>query len=34
MGRTEFPEKILSPCHFVYHKTHMDWSGIEEWSPW
>jgi hypothetical protein len=22
-------DKILSHCHFVHHKSHMDWPGIE-----
>jgi hypothetical protein len=24
-------EKTLSQCHFLHHKSHMDWLGIEPW---
>jgi len=31
--RTEFLAKNLSQRRFAYHKSHMDWSGIEPVSP-
>jgi len=33
LGRGEGGD--LSRCHFVQHKSHKDWHGIEPWpSPW
>jgi hypothetical protein len=29
-----FLDKNLSQCHFVHHKAHMDWPGIEPRSLW
>jgi len=26
--------ETLSPCHFIHHKPHIDWPGVEPWSPW
>ena len=26
-------EKSLYNCHFVLHKSHMDWSGPSQYSP-
>jgi hypothetical protein len=28
-GKLKYLEKNLSHCHFIYHKSHMDWPGIE-----
>ena len=28
-GKLKYWERNLSQCHFVQHKSHMDWLGIE-----
>ena len=30
-GKCKYLEKDLFQCHFVCHKTYMDWPGIEPW---
>lgn len=32
-GKPEYWEKNLPHCHFVYHKCHPDWIGIEPGRP-
>jgi len=33
-GELKFCKKILSQCHFVQHKSHMNWPGIKPGLLW
>jgi hypothetical protein len=33
-GEIVILEENLSQCHFVYHKSLMDWPGIKLGPPW
>ena len=32
-GKQKYCEKNLSQCHFIHHKSYMDWPGIENRPP-
>jgi hypothetical protein len=32
-GKPKYTEKNLSQCHFIHHKFHVDWPGIELDTP-
>jgi hypothetical protein len=32
-GKPKYSGKNLSQCHFIHHKSHMDWPGIEPRPP-
>jgi hypothetical protein len=32
-GKPQYSEKNLSHFHFVLHKSHLDWSGLEPEPP-
>jgi hypothetical protein len=32
-GKPKYSGKTLSQCHFVHHKSHMDWPGTEPGPP-
>ena len=32
-GKLKHSQENLSQCHFVYQKSHLDWSGIETGLP-
>ena len=33
-GELKFFKKLLSQCHFVQHKSHMNWPGIKPGLLW